>query len=139
MVTWGNDTIIDKLQSVGIDVPIRFYLDGWGGLFWGTILIFLISRSQLLKTFFKMPIMKKGGNLSFYVYILHMPIIMSISTWICIHLFGLFEYNYNVLCNYFCSLLVVLLLSFVYSKTVGKYDKKVTGILDNLFTNFKLI
>lgn len=122
MVTFGHPYLLE-VMSQSVDVPVRIGLDGYGYIFYAIILLLCIKNSNILKLFFE-KWLSQNANLSFPIYVLHMPLIMSFSSLICLFLYEKVSYSINFIINIIISMLLVRGSSYCYEKYIDKYQNR---------------
>ena len=123
MVMFGHPHLLAAM-SQRVDVPVRMGLDGYGYIFYAIILLICIKNSNILKLFFE-KYLSHNANLSFPIYVLHMPLIMSFSSLICLRLYEKVSYSINFVINITISTLLVLGCSYCYEKYIDEYQNRV--------------
>lgn len=74
-----------------------------------TLILYGIIRSDILQKLYSNRLFKYLGANSFYIYLIHIPLIYSINAWIFVRLYNaLNRYNYSVLIS--CSITMVGIL-----------------------------
>lgn len=139
MVTFLHSYIYDLLVGLGIDIPVRFELDGYGDVVYGGILLICIYNSDLVKKLLHQKMFINLGDMSFSLYIIHMPLIMSVSAWICMQIYGNCGYTVNCIINFLLSTIIVGIVSYLYSSVVDKYQIKLLNMIDNKYLKKKNI
>ncbi len=86
------------------------------------VLAFVISPT--FQKFFSIKIFAFFGYISFSLYLLHVPIIASLSSYILLHTHNQLGYNYSVLLVFITSSIVLLILSWLMTKYID--DKGVS-------------
>lgn len=122
MVTFGHSYLLDVI-SQRIDIPVRLGLDGYGYIFYAIMLLLCIKNSRILKIFFE-KYLSHNASLSFPIYVLHMPLIMSFSALICLHLYDKVNYSINFVTNIIISSLLVIGSAYCYEKYIDKYQNR---------------
>lgn len=123
---------IERVIELGVDVPVRFGLDGYGDIIYSAGLLLLINRSNILKRVLSFKTSYSKSSMSFSIYIFHMPLIMSVSALICMKLYNHVNYTVNCLINITISTLVVGGVSYIYTRYVDKYQNRLLKKVDEL-------
>lgn len=137
LVSGVHQWIVEYLINFGIDVPVRFGLDGYGDVLYSGGLLLLINRSSILKRALGFRTSYSKGSMSFAIYMFHMPLIMSVSALICIKLYNYVNYSVNCLINIIFSTLIVWAVSYIYSRYIDKYQNALLKKIDELLLGSK--
>lgn len=116
MMTGVHELLTNQLLSLGVDVPARFCLDGYGDVFYAGILLLCIHQSRFSERLLSNRVLVKSAYLSFPIYVFHMPIIMSLGALVCMRLLGKVSYTLNCAINICICMAATVLLSYLYTK-----------------------
>ncbi len=104
----------------------------------GSFFILLtVLLSHKLRIFFASKPFFFLGKLSFSLYLLHLLVIGSFTSWLFIHLLHYYSYSVSVMISFLLSLPVLLALSLVFYKFVDKSSIQVANKISSTFFNSK--
>ncbi len=98
------------------------------------IVLFLISETEALRNFFSLPFFVWLGRVSFGIYLLHIPILFSISSWLFMKLDNLPYWSAAVICcavTFFFS----LILAYYFTVTIDSFSIRFSNKIGNYFKN----
>lgn len=124
MISFLHENIIDLLIYKGIDVPERLKLGGYGYELYGALLLVFLCHSCVLKRVLSLERMISLSGRSFAIYILHMPILASFSSWFCLLMLQRVNYDANVVANLGVYFVVVMLSSYMYTKIIDSWQNR---------------
>lgn len=120
-----NNSIYDVLKFSFLDVEFRAFYHILGAFF----MIIAILNSEILQSFFSRKILLYLGRISFSLYLVHFPIITSLSFYI----FDIVREQYSYHVSFIITFIISITITFVLSHYVSKFVDEKAIIISNRF------
>lgn len=118
---------------------IYSFLNGETYITWHIIGSFLtiygLWSSKLIQKILSMRIFKNLGSISYSIYLIHIPLLFSISTSIFISTINQIGYFYSTLISLVLSVVILILISYFYNKYIEKLSLNIQNKILKYFTN----
>lgn len=107
-------------------IPNNIYqfLNGKSYLIWhvlgAALIIYGIWSSKIIQKILSIDIFKKLGSISYSVYLIHIPLLFSVSTGIFLLVINEVGYLQSVLISLILSIIILVVLSYIYNKYIEK-------------------
>lgn len=115
------------------------FLNGGTHVTWHILGAFLtiygLCSSKLLQKVLSMRIFKNLGSISYSIYLIHIPLLFSISTSIFISIINQVGYFYSTLISFVLSSVILILISYFYNKYIEKFSLMIQKKVLNYFIN----
>ena len=96
--------------------------------------IYGIWNCQLLQKILSLNIFQKLGSISYSLYLIHIPLLFSITTFIFIKIINI-GYFYSTLITFILSIVILIIISYFYNKYIEKISLFIQNKVLNYFTN----
>lgn len=110
------------------------YYSAWVKIFVSAVFVFTVMNSIFLSDFFSRKILVWTGKISFSLYLIHIPVIYSLTCYLYMHI-GL-SHTYNALISSVITIIFVLAAAVVYTKFIDRPATVFSNKIANIFVKF---